>query len=119
MELLHIGNRDVVLDDDGFLDDENSWDELVAEEIAKKEGLGRLDEQKMKIISAMREHYLKFASWPILAKICKISGNGRRDCLEQEFGNPMLAWKIAGLPKPPNIFFSCLDGEHYTANPVY
>jgi hypothetical protein len=31
----------------------------------------------------------------------------------------MKAWKIAGLPKPPEVFFTSFDGKNYFANPFY
>lgn len=113
------GSAKIRVDEDGFLVDGHDWDEKTMEELARKEGIDKLSSEKIKIIKAMRSHYLKFASFPILAKICKISGSKRRDCLAEEFGNPMLAWKLAGLPKPAGIFYTSFDGRHYSANPFY
>jgi len=108
-----------MVDEEGFLRDSELWDENVAKSIAQKEGVDCLDEAKLQIIKALREHYKQFQSFPILAKICRRAGNRRRDCIDQEFHNPMVAWKIAGLPKPSNIFFTSFDGRHYIANPFY
>ena len=119
METLISGNKTVVVDDEGFLDDSQIWDEDVARMLASHEGIEQLDENKLKIVHSLREHYKKHESFPILGKICKVSGNRSRDCVSEEFINPMLAWKIAGLPKPSNIFYTSMDGKKYIPNPFY
>lgn len=37
----------------------------------------------------------------------------KKECLNNEFVNPMIAWKIAGLPKLDGIHFVAVDGKHY------
>lgn len=119
MTILASGDRSVVVDEEGFLDDSQIWDEDVAHMLAEHEGIAQLDDEKMKIVRSLREHYEKFGSFPILGKICKDAGNLSKDCINREFVNPMIAWKVAGLPKPDNIFFNSFDGKKYTPNPVY
>jgi tRNA 2-thiouridine synthesizing protein E len=111
--------NDPILNEEGFLADFSAWDEEVADRLAEHEGLGRLDSKQKEIVKMMREHYLRHGSFPILASICRKAGNQPRDCVTQQFSNPMLAWKLAGLPKPANVFFTSFDGEHYFANPFY
>lgn len=119
MTILGSGSKKILVDEEGFLADSQIWDEDVARMIAEHEGVDNLDEEKLEIVKALREHYQKFQSFPILGKICRNAGNKKKDCVEHEFHNPMVAWKIAGLPKPPNIFFNSFDGEHYIPNPFY
>lgn len=119
MATLESDNRSILVDDEGFLDDSSHWDEEVARILARQEGIEHLTGDKMIIVKSLRQHYEKFRSFPILGKICKEVGSARKDCVAQEFTNPMTAWKIAGLPKPPNVFFTSFDGKKYAPNPFY
>lgn len=110
---------DIRLGDDGFIQDRSQWDENIAQKLAEHEGMDQLDQEQLAIIITMRKHYDQHGSFPILASICKKAGSRSRDCVARKFHNPMLAWKIAGLPKPSNIFFTSFDGERYVPNPFY
>jgi len=119
MGTLDQNTKDMQINDEGFLTDSATWDEEVAHELARNEGLGDLDSEQVEIIKTLRIHYLKYDSFPILASICKKVGSQTRDCVSRKFNNPMSAWKIAGLPKPPNVFFTSFDGKKYIPNPFY
>ncbi len=119
MTILSAGSKKVLIDEEGFLDDSQVWDEDVAQMLAEHEGIEQLSEEKLAIVKFLREHYQKFESFPILGKICRQAGNRSKDCVNEEFVNPMVAWKIAGLPKPPNVFFTSFDGKKYIPNPFY
>lgn len=120
MAQLHIGNTHIDLDEDGFLTQPEDWNEEVAKAIAQREGIDDLDQSKLDIVLFLREYYHKHASFPILGYVCKNINADSRSCVTEEFIDPMKAWKIAGLPKPPQIFFTSFDGgKHYTANPFY
>ncbi len=119
MQIIHQRERDIVLDDEGFLATPDQWDEAVAQEIAHREGIDRLDAEKIRIVTMLRTYYQRHHNFPILANICKKIGSTAKNCVTREFVDPMKAWKIAGLPKPPQIFFTSFDGENYVANPFY
>lgn len=119
MNILHRAGEDIVLDDEGFLNNTDDWDEAVAAAIARREGIGQLDGEKMLIVKMLRDYHRQHESFPILANICRKIGSKTKDCIIREFINPMKAWKIAGLPKPPEVFFTSFDGKHYFANPFY
>ena len=106
-------------DEEGFLTDPNLWNETLAKQIAEEEGIPQLNNEQLEIIQALRSHYLVHSSFPILASICRKVGSGTRDCVYRAFINPMKAWKIAGLPKPPNVFFNTFDGKKFIPNPFY
>ncbi|MCB2184082.1 MAG: TusE/DsrC/DsvC family sulfur relay protein [Desulfobulbaceae bacterium] len=112
MDNIQCGNKSVALDDEGFLVNENDWDEEVAMALAKREGFDGLDQEKFEIVEFMRNYYRKFHAFPILNYVCK-NLKEPRNCVSEEFINPMKAWKIAGLPKPDGIEFVALDGKHY------
>ena len=119
MKSITEGNHIVSLDDEGFMLDSSTWDEKLAKQLAEKEGYDHLDQEQMAIIRILRTHFDRHGSFPILASICKKAGSKRRDCVARKFHNPMLAWKIAGLPKPSNIFFVSFDDRRYIPNPFY
>ena len=101
------------VDEDGFLADTEDWNEKTARIIAKCEGIEDLTEDKLEIVRFLRDYYRKFEAFPILNYVCK-NTNQPRGCVNEEFINPMKAWKIAGLPKPEGIHFVTVDsGEHF------
>ncbi len=112
-------NKILDVDDDGFLNRADDWDEEVAAVLARQEGIPELTKSKLDILVFLREYHRKFASFPILKYVCTKVHASSRQCVTDEFVDPMKAWKIAGLPKPPQVFFTSFDGEHFFANPFY
>lgn len=112
MNKLECGGKTVALDDQGFLVNKDEWDEDVAIAIARREGLGSLDKEKLEIIEFMRNYYQKYNAFPILSSVCKTIGEPR-NCVNEEFVDPLKAWKIAGLPKLDGIHFVTMDGKKY------
>lgn len=110
--------EEIKVDEDGFLVHADSWNEEVARCLAEREGITELNEDRMAIIRFLREYYRKFTSFPILSYVCRHI-NRSKDCVAREFVDPMKAWKIAGLPKPPGVFFVSFDGRHFRPNPFY
>ena len=100
-------------DEEGFLADTEDWNEQTARIIAKREGIEDLTDEKLEIVKFLRDYYRKFEAFPILNYVCK-NTKQPRGCVNEEFINPMKAWKIAGLPKPDGIHFVTIDsGEHF------
>ena len=106
------GKKNIEVDRDGFLGNLEDWDEDVARAMAKEEGLDELGPFKLEILMFLREYYKKFSSFPILSYVCKKTHATSRNCITDEFVDPIKAWKIAGLPKPPQVFFTSFDGKH-------
>lgn len=104
--------KKITLDEDGFMLDPDEWDECVAESIAQREGLEQISLKQRQIINFMRAYYHKHENWPILHNVCKQTRQESR-CVYNEFDNPEVAWKVAGLPKFDGVHFVKLDGEHY------
>jgi tRNA 2-thiouridine synthesizing protein E len=112
MNTIQVAGKNIELDDAGFLKNSSDWDKDVALEIAKREGFDGLDAEQFEIIFFMREYYKKFHSFPIMNYVCK-NLHQPRQCITEEFINPMKAWKIAGLPKQDDIQFVAVDGKHF------
>ncbi len=105
------------VDNEGFLVNFDGWNEDIAQILAEREGVSSLNEGKMEIIRFMRDYYAKFSAFPMLSYVCK-KIHQPKECVNEEFVDPMKAWKIAGLPKPSGVEFITVDGgEKYQLNP--
>jgi TusE/DsrC/DsvC family sulfur relay protein len=89
----------ITLDDDGYLVNYEDWNETVASALAEREGAGELTSDKMDILKFMRNYYKEYNFFPILRFVCKNVGQPR-NCVTEKFIEPVIAWKIAGLPNP-------------------
>ncbi len=112
MTEIKCAGKKVSIDDNGFLTNFNDWNEEVAQALAKREGLGNLDDHQMEIVKFIREYYMKFKAFPILSYVCK-NVHQPRKCVSEEFINPMTAWKIWGLPQSVHVSFESVDGKHF------
>lgn len=118
MSHLQSGNIRFEIDGEGFLARSEEWNEEIAAVLAENEGFEELGKAKLSILKFLREYFKKNHSFPILRYVCKKIGSSS-NCITDEFVDPMKAWKIAGLPKPPQVFFTSFDGRNYFANPFY
>ena len=91
----------VDLDAEGFLLDPAQWDDQLAEEIARENGVPELTERHWLVVRFMRERYLTTGSAPSIRALGKESGASVKE-LYQLFpkGPAKLAAKIGGIPKP-------------------
>jgi tRNA 2-thiouridine synthesizing protein E len=101
MSVETIGGIDVELNEEGFLLDPSKWNEAMAVELAKREGLDPLNDQQWKVVRFMRTEYEAKGSGPSVRVLGKTSGVTIKE-LYQLFpkGPAKLAAKIAGIPKP-------------------
>lgn len=105
-------NKKLPVDEKGFLKNLDDWDEDVAKILAEREGISDLAGEKLEIIHFMRKYFAKHHVFPILKYACQTLHQGS-ECVGDSFGNPITAWKIAGLPEPSNITFVNIDGKHF------
>ena len=107
MATLNSENVTLALDQEGYLADEASWTANIACALAEREGVSRecpLDKEKMDILKFIRDYHHKFEAFPIVRAVCKKVGQSK-ECQYEQFPDPLVAWKIAGLPKPtPEVF---------------
>ena len=96
-----IANIAVSVDDEGFLEKSEQWNEDVATEIARTAGIDSLTERHWKVIRFMRDRFLTTGQAPTIRTLGKESGVPIKE-LYQLFpkGPAKLAAKIAGIPKP-------------------
>lgn len=116
MVTIDIKGKKILVDENGYLTNQNDWNEEVAMALAANEGIHSLSREQMDIIHFMRAYFLKYKVFPILNNVCRIA-HQPKECVTEKFVNPEKAWKIAGLPKQDGVHFVSLDGEHYFLEP--
>ena len=103
----YAGTR-VEIDEEGYLVSMADWNEKVACALAEREGISDrcpLTEERMSILRFLRDYYSRFNSFPIVQAVCK-NVHRPKDCLTEQFIDPIQAWKVAGLPKPTTEVFA-------------
>jgi TusE/DsrC/DsvC family sulfur relay protein len=96
-----IADTSVDVDAEGFLTDPQQWNERLAEQIARDNGIAELSERHWLVVNFMRERYLSTGTAPSIRSLGKESGVPIKE-LYQLFpkGPAKLAAKIGGIPKP-------------------
>ena len=96
-----IREKELKLDEDGFLVNIDDWDVRVAEQLAHLEGFDDLSGAHWKLITALRLHYERYHESPLCRDILAEAGFTKMDMYDLF---PSLgyrtAYKVAGLPKP-------------------
>ena len=101
MPVLEIEGRKYEVDEDGFLQDPTIWNEQVAQDLAKTEGVEQLTEEHWKVVNYLRNYYLQYGIAPMIRKLCKETGFKLNKIYELFPSGPAKgACKVAGLPKP-------------------
>jgi len=91
----------VELNDEGFLVNPKQWNDEIAAELARREGIDDLTDAHWTVIRFMRSEYFEKGTGPTVRILGKTSGVGVRE-LYKLFpkGPAKVAAKIAGIPKP-------------------
>ncbi|OGL46670.1 MAG: sulfurtransferase TusE [Candidatus Schekmanbacteria bacterium RBG_13_48_7] len=89
------------VDEDGFIQDPDRWNEEVAKSLAAGEGISEVTDEHWKVINYLRDYYLKFGIAPMVRRLCKETGCNLKRIYELFPSGPAKgACKLAGLPKP-------------------
>jgi len=93
--------KTLAIDADGNLVNMSDWNEEIAAELAKEEGIEQLNEQHWQVINYMRKVFTESGDAPSIRKLTKESGVDTKT-LYALFpkGPAKKAARIAGLPKP-------------------
>lgn len=97
----HKGNS-IELSDEGYLSNGQDWNDEIACIIAQREGVSGkcpMTQEALDILKYMREYYERFNSFPVVLAVCRRIDQPR-GCVCDQFPDPLVAWKAAGLPKP-------------------
>ncbi len=101
MPNFEVSGRSYPVDEDGFLQDPQIWNEVAAADFATSEGVSDLTEEHWKVIKYLRDYYLQFGIAPMIRKLCKETGFPLKRIYELFPSGPAKgACKLAGLPKP-------------------
>lgn len=101
MAIKTFAGKNVEVNEEGFLLNPNDWDEKVAVELAKEEGISELTEKHWQVIRFMRQDFKEKGVIPTIRRIKNASGVSVQELytLFPE-GPAKKAAKIAGLSKP-------------------
>ena len=97
-----LAGKEFEVDEDGFIQNPELWDEAVAAELAKlEEGIDEMTPDHWKLVHYLRNYYLQFQIAPMVRKLCKENGFSLQKVYELFPSGPAKgACKVAGLPKP-------------------
>jgi TusE/DsrC/DsvC family sulfur relay protein len=101
MALFEHGNIKIQVDEDGFMEEPEVWNEEIALALASTEGVAELTDNNWKVASYLREYFAKFGVAPMIRKLCKETGYPLKEIYEMFPSGPAKgACKVAGLAKP-------------------
>jgi TusE/DsrC/DsvC family sulfur relay protein len=101
MPIFELGEVKIEVDEDGFMQEPDLWNEAVAKALATTEGVDDMTEEHWKLVNYLREYYLKFGIAPMIRKLCKETGFPLKKVYELFPSGPAKgACKVAGLAKP-------------------
>ena len=100
MPIATYAGKSVTVNDEGFFENPDEWNEEMAPEIARTEGI-ELSEQHWRVIKFMRAEYAEKGTGPTVRVLGKASGVSIRELYELfPKGPAKVAARIAGIPKP-------------------
>jgi len=89
------------VDEDGFIEDFNSYNEAWVQLVKKEEGIDELTEEHWKVINILQDYYKKNGIAPMVRILSKLTGFKLKHIYELFPSGPGKgACKMAGLPKP-------------------
>jgi len=98
---IELSGTEYAVDEDGFLQNPEIWNEKVALDFAVTEGVTELTEAHWKVINYLRNYYLQYGIAPMIRKLCKETGFKLNEIYALFPSGPAKgACKLAGLPKP-------------------
>lgn len=86
-------------DEDGYLLDQDLWDQGLGQAIALQEGIDSLNERHWRIINHVRERYFALGGVPSMRRVCRATSISQVEVYDL-FGSCLSIWRIAGLPNP-------------------
>ncbi len=101
MNAVTLAGATIEVDAEGFLTRPEQWNEQIAAEIARINGIEELTDRHWQVVNFMRRTYLESGSAPSIRTLGKTSGVPIKELYELfPKGPAKLAAKIGGIPKP-------------------
>jgi tRNA 2-thiouridine synthesizing protein E len=89
------------VDEDGFIDSYDNWNEEWVQWVKNQEGIEELTEEHSKVVKVLQEYYEKNGIAPMVRILSKVTGFKLKHIYELFPSGPGKgACKMAGLPKP-------------------
>ena len=96
-----LGGIEIELDEDGFLQEPDKWNEAIAEDLAKSEDTSAMGEDHWKVVNYLRNYYFEYGIAPPIRMLTKQTGFDLKYIYQLFPSGPAKgACKVAGLPKP-------------------
>jgi tRNA 2-thiouridine synthesizing protein E len=96
-----IAGSSVEVNEEGFLEQPDQWNEAMGAELAREAGIDPMTDRHWQVVHFMRRQYLDTGSAPSIRALGKASGVPVKELYELfPKGPAKLAAKIAGIPKP-------------------
>jgi len=97
---IHIDDRTYEVDEDGFLQEPELWNEDVAKDFARTENVNEMTEEHWTLVRYIRFYYERYGTAPMVRKLARETGFSP-DKMYQLFpsGPAKGACKVAGLPQ--------------------
>jgi dissimilatory sulfite reductase related protein len=101
MGIIRFADKELQVDDAGFIQDFDAWSLELAQFLADAAGMGTLTPNHLRVIYFLREYYRENELAPPIRLLCRETGF-KLNVIYQLFpaGPARGACKIAGLPKP-------------------
>ena len=101
MAIFEHGDIKIEVDEDGFMQEPDEWNEEVAKALATTEEVFEMTDEHWKLVNYLRDYYKQFGIAPMIRKLCKETGFPLKRIYELFPSGPAKgACKVAGLPKP-------------------
>ncbi len=101
MSIFSHGSVSIEVDEDGFMQEPDKWNEEVAKALATTEGVGEMTDEHWKLVHYLRNYFLQFGVAPMIRKLCKETGYDLKKVYALFPSGPAKgACKVAGLAKP-------------------
>ena len=101
MPVLEWKELKIEVDEDGFMENPEEWNEDVALALASTEDVSELTEEHWKLINYLRDYFKQYGIAPMIRKLCKETGFPLKKVYELFPSGPAKgACKLAGLAKP-------------------
>jgi len=101
MPIFEYGDLKIQVDEDGFMENPEEWNEDVALALASTEDVNELTEEHWKLINYLRDYFQQYGIAPMIRKLCKETGFPLKKVYELFPSGPAKgACKVAGLAKP-------------------
>ncbi len=89
------------IDEDGFIDSFENWNETWVKYVKQQEGIDELNDEHWKVINVLQDYYKKNGIAPMVRVLSKLTGFKLKHIYELFPSGPGKgACKMAGLPKP-------------------